>query len=564
MSTRVPSLTHVLLLGSCLSTALPVRADNSPEGALRRFKDHVLAKISYACGVDFSAEYDGASLRKHDEYIAHDQTSGDQECNEPFRYLWFVCQTDAGKTAVRSAGVKGVLCKGSAAKHSTLNLQNGTLVVERADSHGEDKAYVPLRTRFEELLKVKVAFSAKSGPDPYHDQTFGDLMGMPNPSLSKSDYCLVNGERLEPQPLFKLERTRDGQIKCWTAGKLVTDLQLKNGEKTGLVTEDDGRGNVTVSHYKAGKLEGEVRRTRAGKLDSLTHYENGKRVWWQDNEQDGRLIYNTHQYPEGQDGVMMTSDGKVHSLHCLPSAHADKQLREVCGFGSPRTTRVYDGTGKVNRVEVWRDGVLVERTRGDSAYSDRTDVTFKDNKKHGRERMLRDDGTLEQDIQWNAGVKHGRELKYDATGKKIVMETVWREGVKESVTEYYLNGMRKSLQQFDGERGLREQTFWDNGKPHTEATLVACSDRSGYSRVLGFCEHGVVRSYYEDGTKSEEAQYQMGKRHGARHAFWPNGKPQAQEQFADDTMVKAKRWNESGKVVMDDEFEADGSRKQRR
>jgi len=42
-----------------------VRADNSPERALRDFKTYVLPKISYACASDFSAEYDGESAIEH-------------------------------------------------------------------------------------------------------------------------------------------------------------------------------------------------------------------------------------------------------------------------------------------------------------------------------------------------------------------------------------------------------------------------------------------------------------------------------------------------------------------
>jgi antitoxin component YwqK of YwqJK toxin-antitoxin module len=558
MSTRIHAL---MLLFSCTVIALPARANNSPEQALKTFKDYVLPKISYACGVDFSAEYDGASLRQHDEYIAQDQVSGDLQCNEPFRYLWFVCQTDAGKAAVKKSGVQGVLCKGTPAKQSTLSLAGGKLVVERAAS--EDKAYVRLRKQFETLLKVQVAFSGKSGADPYADQTFSDLMGLPNPTLSQSDYCLVNGERLQLLPLFKLERTRDGQIKCWQNGQVIIDLSLQNGAKTGLVTEEERAGSLTISRYKAGKLHGEVRRMRGGKLSSLTQYENGTRVWWQEYEDDGKRISYTRQFPDGQASLSMTADGKVYGLQCKPGARNDKQLQVVCGFGTPRTTRIYDGTNKVNRVETWRDGVLQERGGGDSTYADRSEVKFKDSKKHGRERLRRDDGSLEADVEWHEGVKHGRELQYDESGSKIVTEIVWHAGEKSTVTEYYLNGNRKSLQQFDSERSLREQTFWDNGKLHTEATLLACKDRS-YGRIGGFCEQGVVRSYYEDGTKSEEAQYQQGKRHGARNAFWPNGKPAAQEQYADDTLQKAKRWKEDGKLVLDEEYEADGSRKLRR
>ena len=534
------------------------RADNSPERALRNFKAHVLPKISYACAVDFTAEYDGDSLRKHDEYIAHDQTSGDDECNEPFRYLWFVCQTAPGIHAVKKSGVKGVLCKGTSAAHSTLNLSDGVLVVERAAK--EDKPYERLRKRFEELLKVQVVFTGRSGPNPRHDQIFSDLTGQPNPSLSKTDYCVVNNERLELQPLFKLERTRDGQIKCWKGGELITNMTVKDGRKTGLVTQEQGSSGSEISHYKDGRLHGERRQMRAGKLVYLASYENGQRVWWQEIASNGLVSY-THQYTDGQASVSMHDDGKVYSLSCTPSARDDKTLRVVCGFGAPRTTRIYDGTNKVSRIETWHNGELVERKAGDSDYADRSEVAFKAGKKHGRERLTRADGTAESDIEWSHGVKEGREIHYDETGKKKVTEIVWKAGDRQSTTEFYLNGQRRSYRQVDGDRGV-DQSFWDDGKLQSDAKLVAC-DRGVYQPIRGYCEQGVKSSFYEDGTKAEETQYSKGKRHGESRTFRPDGKPLAVEHYADDVLQKAKRWDESGKLVVDEEYEADGSRKSR-
>jgi antitoxin component YwqK of YwqJK toxin-antitoxin module len=536
-----------------------VRADNSPERALRDFKTYVLPKISYACASDFSAEYDGESMREHDEYIAHDQSSGDDECNEPFRYLWFVCQTAPGIHAVKKAGVKGVLCKGTSAAQSTLSLSNGILVIERAAK--EEEPYVRLRKRFEELLKVQVVFAGRSSPNPRHDQTFSDLTGQPNPSLSKTDYCVVNNERLELQPLSKLERTRDGQIKCWKEGKLITSLTVKEGRRTGLATEERGSNGTEVSHYKDGRLHGEQRETRAGKLVSLTSYENGQRVWWQQNESNGLVSY-THQYADGRASVDMTGDGKVYSLHCTPTARDDKALSVVCGFDAPRTTRIYDGTNKVSRIETWHNGELMERKAGDSDYAARSEVAFKAGKKHGRERLTRADGTAEIDIEWTHGVKDGREIHYDETGKKKVSEIVWKAGDRVSTAEFYLNGQRRSLQQVDGDRGV-DQRFWDNGKLQSDAKLTACNGHI-YQPIRGFCEHGVKSSFHEDGSKQEETHYNKGKRHGESRTFWPNGKPSAIEHYADDVLQKAKRWDESGKLVVDEEYEADGSRKSRR
>ena len=553
------SLRRLLLLLMVLSPAQVTYADNSPESALARFRRYVLPKISFACGVDFSAEYDGESLRKHDEHIARDQSSGDRECNEPFRYLWFVCQTERGKAAVREAGVKGVYCKGTDGQQSTLFLSNGRFVLER--SAQEDKPYLLLRRRFEELLNVPVVFGKNSGPDPYGDQTFSDLTGRLNPSLSKTDYCIVNDERLELMPLSRLPRVKDGKVKCWQAGQVIVDLTIKNDQETGLKTEEQGRDERVISHYRNGRLHGEQQTLRANKQLSVVHYEDGKRVWWREEHPETGLIEYSHQYQDGRATISMAANGKVYRLQCSPSAHDDKLLRVPCGFEAPRTTRIYDGTEKVDRIETWHRGVLSKRRGGDSAYSAGSEVAFEGGKKHGLERLTRADGSAEADIQWHHGVKQGREVQYDETGKKKVKEILWHADQVREVTELYLNGQRKSVQRLDGERA-QEQTFWDNGQLQTETKLVACRE-GGLHRLRGYCEHGVTRSYYEDGTRSEEAQYKLGKRHGARHAFWPNGSPAAVERYADDVLESAKRWDEAGKLIADEEYERDGSRKQR-
>ena len=49
---------------------------------------------------------------------------------------------------------------------------------------------------------------------------------------------------------------------------------------------------------------------------------------------------------------------------------------------------IYDGTGKVNRVQTWRDGVIQKEDPGASDWGSGSEVSFKDGKKHGEERIL--------------------------------------------------------------------------------------------------------------------------------------------------------------------------------
>ena len=75
---------------------------------------------------------------------------------------------------------------------------------------------------------------------------------------------------------------------------------------------------------------------------------------------------------------------------------------------------------------------------------------------------------------------------------------------------------------------------------------------------------GVHRSYFESGARRSEVSYRMGKRHGPSLGWWENGRPETVAAYADDKMTEAKTWDRDGKLVADDQFEADGSRKIRR
>jgi hypothetical protein len=89
------------LVIALLAAVAPARAGNEPEKAQRRLEEDVLPKIVLACGVPLSMSYDGASLRARNKDIGYDQTDGGNECDEPLRYLWYACRTDAARRRSR-------------------------------------------------------------------------------------------------------------------------------------------------------------------------------------------------------------------------------------------------------------------------------------------------------------------------------------------------------------------------------------------------------------------------------------------------------------------------------
>jgi antitoxin component YwqK of YwqJK toxin-antitoxin module len=548
-------------LSIVLALAAPAFAGNEPEKGAQRTQEDVLPKVVAACAVPLTFAVDGASLRKNNKDIGHDQTDGANECNEPLRYLWYTCKTDAGKAAVKAAHIAKVTCKGVPGDTGSLTLVSGTLNAGRA--YEETKPYLRSRKQFESLLKVSLRLASD---DPYQDEAWHALASQPNPVTSTTTYCLVGGEKVAfdenvYDPISR--RKQDGQVRCWKDGEVVIDLRIDQGRKTGFVTQKMLRGSRRVA-YRDNKQHGEERTFENGKLTSIAFFENGDRVWRKELRSDGRVASYTHKYPGGSAELTTKDDGHVTRLQCVPAAKDDPEVRKPCGFDGPATTSIYDGTGKVSRVLTFKDGVLQKEGAGTSDYAARSAVAFKDGKKQGEERVLRVDGKLASTIAWEKGVKDGKEISYADDGKKIVKEIVWKRGEMQQVREWYLNGNLKLEETYRGPKNKRVKEYWDSGKTEREGDVVLCETHDWGFVFRDWCEDGVQKSYFENGTPESEASFHLGKQQGPSKTWWENGKPASVEEWVDGRPKKAKRWDKDGKLLSDDEFEADGSRKIKR
>jgi len=545
-------------LSIVLALAAPALAGNEPEKAAERTQEDVLPKVVAACGLPLTFAVDGDSLRKNNKDIGHDQTDGANECNEPLRLLWYACKTDAGKAAVKAAHVSKVTCKGVPGDVGSLALASGTLTAGRA--YEETKPYLRSRKQFESLLKVTLALASD---DPYQDEAWHALASQPNPVTSTTTYCLVGGEKVTfnenvYDPICR--RKEDGQVRCWKDGQVVIDLRIDQGKKTGFLTQKTLRGSRRVA-YRDNKQHGEERNFENGKLTSLEFFDNGDRIWRKEFRPDGRIAHYTHKYSGGSAELTTKEDGHVTRLQCVPAAKDDPEVRKPCGFDGPATTQIYDGTGKVSRVLTFKDGVLQKEGAGTSAYAARSEVAFKDGKKQGEERVLRADGKVASTIAWDKGVKEGKEITYADDGKKIVKEIVWKAGEMLQLHEWYLNGNLKLEESYRGSKKKRVKEYWDSGKAELEGDLVLCETNDWGFVFRDWCEEGVQKSYFENGAPESEASYHLGKQQGPSKTWWENGKPASVEEWADGRPTKAKRWDKDGKLIADDEFEADGSRK---
>lgn len=531
---------------------IPVAGENSPAEAQRDAEEEYLLKVNHACATQINITYDATSLVKYNQDIRYDQTGGGNECNEPLRYLWYLCKSAAGKEIVKSARLSKLVCKGTAAKTGALTMTQNTITVERAFE--EKQPFARSKKQFEAIFKTKLEMPSD---DPYYDREWRSLKLKPNPVTDTKTYCLVNGEKVAWRDAgfdSFMHRKEDATVKCWKDGELVTALTFGKGLRTGYETYF--RDEVAMlSRYLDGKKDGRQTITTNGTLTELLMYEKGKEQWRTTYYPSGKLSRHSRAFKDHIDEISLAEDGKVISVRCSPQAGDDKELRKWCGFEGEVSHSVYDGTGRVSKVVAYKDGVLQREGPGSSDYGSGRKVSYQGGKKHGEELIVDKTGKLRGSITWNLGVKDGRELKYAEDGKRVISEVLWKAGDLRQLTEFYLNGNPKLREVFDAQK-KQQQRFWDTGKVSAEGTLLPC--KNGYR---DWCEEGVFKTYYETGAPESETTWKAGRRHGVSKGWRENGKPSELEDYADGKLTKRKAWDKDAKLTQDEEYEADGSRK---
>lgn len=552
MPRAAPSLALLLLLGAS------AHAGNAAEDAQASAERDYLLKVNVECGLALTVKYDGESLRKNNQDIGWDQTGGSNECNEPLRYIWHACQSEKGKAALKRTKLSSIVCKGTSGTKGSLTVKAGTVTVERAFE--EDKPYVRSKKQFEAAIDFALPLETE---DPYYDDKWSALKQKDNPVTSTQTFCLVDGAKVEFRPSLEdpfERRQEDGTVKCMKDGQPFTDLVIKKGKKTGFLTQQ--RDAVLMrQQYRDGKRDGEQRTTDNGRLTGVQVYVDGKEVTDTDYHPNGKLSRHTHQFPDHLDLIQLDDDGKVHAVTCSPQAKDDRELRKWCGFEGAITHTLYDGTGKVSRVQTYLNGVIQKEGPGNSDYGSGSEVAYQDGKKHGEERVVDKTGKLLSTVSWDRGVQHGKQIEYAADGKKVAKESVWKAGELKQVTEFFLNGNPKLREVYDDPKTLSRTEYWDTGKTKEEGRLLSC--RRGY-RPRDWCEKGLQKRYYENGDRESEENYKAGKLHGTRKGWWDNGRQHEVAEFEDGKCTARKAWDSDGKLTVDEEYEADGSRKLKR
>jgi antitoxin component YwqK of YwqJK toxin-antitoxin module len=521
-------------------------AENAERGQSSA-EEEVLPKLNLLCGVQLSVKYDLASLKANNKDIGWDQTSGSNECDEPLRMLWELCKTDDGKALVRRHELREVRCRGVVGTVGKLTISKGVITVERA--YEESSPYVRAHAQFNQALNVRVELDPE---DPYQDDKWRDFRLALAPVTSTTDYCDVDGKRVKYDP-----SAGDGHtsVRCLHGGKVVVDFIVKDRRATGLMrTGDDD--DYRVEHLVDGKREGLVEQYRRGALLRQESMKAGERQWAKEFADDGKVKRYTRDFaPRVRGELDLLPDGRPTSLRCVPEARDDELLAPWCGFGKERRVELVDGTRKVSRIVTHRDGQLVKEEPGDSAYAARRFATFVDGKLDGEERSTRKDGTLARSVTWKLGVRDGPEQEYSDDGKKVVLRVDWKADEKLTSTAFFLNGNRKEQWSRDGDRAAK-RTWYDLGQLEAETAYVRCSSSRGE-----WCESGVEKSWFENGKLASETAWQDGRRNGDSRTWFDDGSKRTEETWGDGRRTRLREWDQHGKQLRDDEFEADGSRK---
>ena len=359
--------------------------------------------------------------------------------------------TDAGKAAVKAARISKVVCKGTAGATGSLTLSGGTITVERAFE--EPKPYLRSRKQFESLLKV--ALEARVRRSLHRRGLARRWRGQPNPVTSTKTYCLVNGGKVAfdenvARPVHPPQAGRAGQVLEGRRGGHRADHPA--GQEDRLRHRvPQGKGSRRVG-YRDDKLHGEEkthgeRQAEVASPGTTPASASGSK----ELHPSGKLKRYSRKFADGY--ARACREGRRQGLRgCVLAGGAGRQgaaqavrLRGRRPRPSLRRHRQGGPRGRPGRTASSR-----RRAPGTSDYGSRSEVAFKDGKKHGEERVLGKDGKLGGDHHLGSrDVKHGKELTYADDGKKVVKEIVWKAGEMKQLTERYLNGNPKLQEIYD-------------------------------------------------------------------------------------------------------------------
>ena len=163
------------------------------------------------------------------------------------------------------------------------------------------------------------------------------------------------------------------------------------------------------------------------------------------------------------------------------------------------------------------------------------------------------------------GLYDGVAKSYYADGGELKSQSEYKAGKREGVfTDYYESGEVSARHPYKG--GLRngkDVDYYKSGKVRGERSYKG-GKRQGVEkwyhandalRQTGTYKddrkHGVWKLFYEDGETRVVENFKDGERDGAVREYYPSGALQGEYEFERGRLVRAKKYDESGKLISD-------------
>jgi antitoxin component YwqK of YwqJK toxin-antitoxin module len=397
-------------------------------------------------------------------------------------------------------------------------------------------------------------------PTPHATRTIASicavaLLALASPAAHAVQDCEFNGQHINTSNGAETAG-KTGMVRCKErdTGLMAREYELRNGQSVGL-----------SRYFRDGKLVKEFTITANGPHEGLERewalngqlvleftnvngrtrglrrqwFEDGKPrkvEWVADPERDGAA-------------VEYRANGQLASLRCGPKPLLVPHVNDakLCGFennNAPSTVNLYSSKGEVRSTLVLAAGVEQKAT------------TFFDNGKPQSQEELLQQGTQKRETYYfEDGVKR-REKLWDVSARPALLlrdaefHTSGTLVVERTYQLVDANGRKRS-------RLASEARYYLNGQPQQKDTYTPDGDT----------ELRDTQYYTDQGKLRQQGRYAVLSRYnerpvGVHQLFFVSGKLEREDTYdAKGKPTRQKVWDETGKLLSDDEVFEDGSRK---
>ena len=381
------------------------------------------------------------------------------------------------------------------------------------------------------------------------------------PASARCKDCTFNGK---PVNLYHggALRGKSGTVRCVDhTGRVCREETIVDGKKSGPVRYYRDGQLALVEHFRKDRRHGIKREYGAdGKLRWESRYADGKKIEGRAFHPSGKTRSVTYSRRDGfGDGISASfnEDGKLTALSCRQEV-GPAYLRRLCGYGGqPSQVVLHFENGEERKRMTLRDGKpegKVEVRRRDGKLARVEQGAGKD----GPFSRFHDNGKPKQKGRRKGGRLHGKLTEYHKSGK-LQREARYRDGQLLAEKTYYLNGQPESEVDYETPTRRHVRRFHDTGKLAEVGVYV----KAGPYHWSWWVQDGPFTYYDEDGAKRATVGYQRGRRHGVEQRYDGKGRLRTVNTWEAGRLKSYKSYDEKGKLLATEAYEADGSRKSR-